>query len=145
MPNTEVTILVVDDDELDVRATKHALRQQAIGNPVQVAANGVEALALLRGQGPAPPLLRRPYLILLDLRMPRMNGLQFLDEVRGDPALRDSLVFVVTTSDSDRDIDAAYRHNVAGYILKKHLRSQAGAMLHSFIGCVSFPSARQEP
>ncbi len=70
----------------------------------------------LRGVGHAP--FSKPFLILLDLNMPGMNGFEFLDELRDDPMLRDSIVFVLTTSNSETDRPRIYRKNVAGYIVK---------------------------
>ena len=97
MTDSEVSILIVDDDEIDTRAVERALRKQRIVNPVYRAANGQEGLAMLRGEG-GRQKVPRPYLILLDLNMPRMNGLQFLQELRGDSSLSDSIVFVLTSS-----------------------------------------------
>lgn len=114
----EVHFLLLEDDELDVRAVERAFNKHGITNPLTVAANGLEGLEILRGKDGCPPL-QRPYLILLDINMPRMNGLQFLEELRKDDALRDSIVFVLTSSDADRDIVAAYAQNIAGYIVKR--------------------------
>jgi len=114
----EVNILLVEDDEIDVRSIKRAFQAQKIANPMFEASDGVEALKMLRGEA-GHKTVPRPYLILLDLKMPRMGGIQFLHELRADPALRDSIVFVLTTSDDDRDKVAAYENNVAGYLLKQ--------------------------
>src|ERR1700734_2385200 len=95
MRDSEVSILIVDDDEIDARAVERALRQQRIANPVYTAVNGQEGLAMLRGEG-GRAKVPRPYLILLDLNMPRMNGLQFLRELRGDSNFTESIVFVLT-------------------------------------------------
>lgn len=96
---------------------------------------------MLRGQG-GQARFPRPYLILLDLNMPRMNGIEFLEEVRKDADLRDSIIFVLTTSDDDRDKVAAYDKNVAGYIVK----AKAGEdflklieMLDNYLTFVEFP------
>ncbi len=111
MTDSEVSILIVDDDEIDTRAVERALRQQRIVNPVYRAGNGQEGLAMLRGEG-GRQKVPRPYLILLDLNMPRMNGLQFLQELRGDSSLSDSIVFVLTSSRRRRQgrcLRATYR------------------------------------
>jgi CheY-like chemotaxis protein len=107
----------VDDDDVVVMGLQRALAKMNANNPVFVASDGLEALALLRGDASNAPL-ESPYLILLDLNMPRMNGFEFLDEIRGDPALRRAIVFVLTTSGSDTDKQKAYDRNVAGYIVK---------------------------
>lgn len=110
-------ILLVDDDDIDVMNVERAFKRNRILNPLYVARDGIEALALLRSAGPdGVPKERR--LILLDLNMPRMNGLEFLRELREDPELRFLTVIVLTTSDDERDKVEAYNLNVAGYIIK---------------------------
>jgi CheY-like chemotaxis protein len=114
-----INILLVEDDEVDVMNVRRAFKKNNITNPLYVAENGLEALALLRsqdGKNPTVPPVRR--LILLDLNMPKMNGLEFLQQLRADPALKSTPVIVLTTSDEDRDRVEAYNLNVAGYILK---------------------------
>ena len=138
---TTVHILLVEDDAIDARAVLRGLRKGHIGNETTVAKDGIEALQCLRGEE-GRTRIPRPYLILLDLNMPRMNGLEFLQEIREDPELENSIVFVLTTSDDDRDIVAAYGNHVAGYVLK----SEAGddflklvQMLEKFVITVHFP------
>jgi CheY-like chemotaxis protein len=110
-------ILLVDDDDVDVMNVKRAFKRNNIINPLYVACDGLEALEMLRSDGPdGVPKERR--LILLDLNMPRMNGLEFLRELREDPELRYLTVIVLTTSDDERDKVEAYNLNVAGYIIK---------------------------
>jgi CheY-like chemotaxis protein len=109
-----LNILLVDDDEVDVMTVKRAFQKANITNRLFVASNGVEALEMLRG-GSIPQSRR---LVLLDLNMPRMNGLEFLREVRNDPALSTLTVVVLTTSNEDRDRVDAFQLNVAGYLLK---------------------------
>ena len=87
-------------------------------NPLHVAKNGEMALHMLRGTGGFPKLDPRPQIVLLDINMPRMNGLEFLREVREDPGLSPMSVFVLTTSKEDSDRFEAYKLNVAGYIIK---------------------------
>lgn len=126
-----VQILLVEDDDIDAEAVTRALMRQRIANPIVVVRDGIAALQRLRGQD-GKAALQRPYLILLDLNMPRMNGIEFLEELRSDPELHDSIVFVLTTSDADRDKVAAYRNNIAGYIVK----SQAGEEFASVLEIV---------
>ena len=114
-----INILLVEDDEVDVMNVKRAFKKHKITNPLYIAGNGLEALDMLRwqnGQPPEVPETRR--LILLDLNMPKMNGLEFLHELRNDRDLKKTPVIVLTTSDEDRDRIEAYNLNVAGYILK---------------------------
>jgi len=109
-----LNILLVDDDEVDVMTVKRAFAKANIANKVFVATDGIEALRLLRADG--IPASRR--LVLLDLNMPRMNGIEFLREIRSDPVLQVLTVVVLTTSNEDRDRVEAYQLNVAGYLLK---------------------------
>lgn len=115
-----VQVLLVEDDEIDAEAVKRAFRKQRIANPIHLVPNGLEALNVLRGTNGVAPL-QRPHLVLLDLNMPKMGGLEFLEELRKDPQLRDTIVFVLTTSDADRDKISAYGKNVAGYVLKSRV------------------------
>ena len=116
--NRPLNMLLVEDDELDVMNVQRAFKKNNITNPLFVASNGIEALAMLRGEPgvTAVPPTRR--IILLDLNMPRMGGIEFLRELRADPDLALTTVIVLTTSDEDRDKVEAYKLNVAGYILK---------------------------
>ncbi len=114
-----MNILLVEDDEVDVMNVQRAFKRNHITNPLYIASNGLEALTMLRGESKTLPLLpngRR--LILLDLNMPRMGGLEFLQELRADDTLRSTPVVVLTTSNQDLDRIEAYNLNVAGYILK---------------------------
>jgi CheY-like chemotaxis protein len=113
----EVTLLLVEDDEVDAIAVERALRQQRIINPLVRARHGLEALDLLRKPGAVP----RPFLILLDLNLPLMNGIEFLAAVRSDPDLNDAVIFVLTTSNADQDKASAYAQHVAGYIVKRNV------------------------
>lgn len=106
-------ILLVEDDEVDVKNVQRAFKRNNMSNPLHVAANGLEALDLLRA-GKIPQ--RR--LVLLDLNMPKMNGIEFLQAIRNDPEFSNLTVVVLTTSNDDRDRLAAYEHHVAGYLLK---------------------------
>jgi len=107
-------ILVVEDDQVDVMTIRRAFERNKILNPLYVASNGLEALAMLRDD--RVPRDRR--LVLLDLNMPGMNGIEFLRELRADPELRPTPVVVLTTSNDERDRVNAYGFNVAGYLVK---------------------------
>ena len=117
MDERRLNILLVEDDELDVMNVRRAFRKNNVVNPLYVAGNGLEALEMLRGRG-EPALPRERRLILLDLNMPKMGGIEFLKELRADPELHQTTVVVLTTSDEERDKVKAYDLNVAGYILK---------------------------
>lgn len=114
MDERVINILLVDDDEVDVMTVKRAFARANISNPIFVATNGIEALEMLRKD--AIPAKRR--LILLDINMPKMNGIEFLRELRADTDLQHATVVALTTSNADRDRLEAYKLNVAGYLLK---------------------------
>ena len=119
MEEKVINILLVEDDEVDVMNVKRAFKKYKITNPLYVAGNGIEALEMLRPQSGEPPQVpENRRLILLDLNMPKMNGLEFLHAIRQDSELKPTPVIVLTTSDEDRDRIEAYNLNVAGYILK---------------------------
>ena len=109
-----LNILLVEDDEVDIMNVRRAFKKNNIANPLFVAGNGVEALQQLR-EGVIP---RDRRIVLLDLNMPQMNGIEFLRELRRDPELGLTPVIVLTTSNDERDRIEAYNLNVAGYILK---------------------------
>jgi CheY-like chemotaxis protein len=109
-----LNILLAEDDEVDVMNVRRAFKKNNIANPLFVAGDGEEALARLRS-GEIPTERR---IVLLDLNMPRMNGIEFLRELRADPELARTTVVVLTTSNDERDKIEAYNLNVAGYLLK---------------------------
>ncbi|MEO0946087.1 MAG: response regulator [Pseudomonadota bacterium] len=128
-------ILVVDDDEVSVMAIRRALEQHGIKSPIICAADGQEALDLLMSDA-----VPKPRLILLDINMPRMNGLEFLAAIRKDTSLRNQVVFVMTTSDAPQDIAQAYSQQIAGYILKEDAYRSIGRaieMLGAYIDVVA--------
>jgi CheY-like chemotaxis protein len=136
-----VNLLLVDDDEVDVQGLKRAFTRSKIANPITVARDGLEALEILRGTN-GRPKLPKPHLILLDLNMPRMNGLEFLEAIRADEDLRSAIVFMITTSKAEEDKARAYGHNVAGYIVKQDPANtflQAVSMLEHYWRIVEFP------
>jgi CheY-like chemotaxis protein len=114
----DAAFFIVDDDDVDAMALERSLRKMNLLNPLHRARDGQEALEILRtGRIPGP------HIILLDLNMPRMGGLEFLKIIRTDPAFTSTVVFVLTTSKSDEDITAAYLDHVAGYIFKQRMDS----------------------
>jgi len=115
--NTAINFLLVEDDEVDVKNVQRAFKKNNINNPLFIAGNGEEALKKLRGNGDSA-IIPPPQVILLDLNMPKMGGLEFLQEIRKDPRLKSLSVFILTTSDEEGDKVAAYNFNIAGYILK---------------------------
>ncbi len=131
----EVNILVVDDDEIDVKALLRAFKKLKIANPVSVAKDGIEGWEALQE-------LPRPYLIILDINMPRLNGIELLKKIRASKKYHDSIVFVLTTSTDDKDKFEAYNLNAAGYMLKSDMgRSfiRAIEMIEQYWKVVEFP------
>ncbi|WP_029009424.1 response regulator [Azospirillum halopraeferens] len=107
------TILLVEDEPADAELVRIAFREARLLVDLHHVADGVEALEFLRRAG-AP----RPDLILLDLNMPRMSGLEFLDAIKGDPMTAGIPVVVLTTSDFDQDVHRAYAKGASSYIVK---------------------------
>ncbi len=141
MTEKTVTFLLVEDDEVDVKAIKRSLDALRIANPLVVARDGREALECLRGQN-GRTKVESPYLILLDLNMPRMNGLEFLAELRADRELNTAVVFVLTTSRDERDRLSAYEKHVAGYIVKSNVAdsfAEAMKLIDHYWRVVEFP------
>jgi CheY-like chemotaxis protein len=141
-----VQLLHVEDDTLCLMGLIRAFKAAKIANPVSFAHDGIEALEVLRGTN-GRPRLPRPFLILLDLNMPRMDGIEFLKELRKDEELKKSIVFIMTTSDADDDKVKSYNLGVAGYILKSNPAnafSEATALLEIYLRVVEFPAARFE-
>lgn len=124
-----LNIIILEDDDGDAKAIKRAFSKVKLANSIIRAVDGVEGLELLRGENGqiAPP---KPYILLVDLNMPRMDGFQFIKSMRADKNLKDSVTFVLTTSKSETDKAKAYDLNVAGYIVKE----TAG---HDFLELVS--------
>lgn len=113
-----VTLLLVDDDDGDARSVQRAFTGSRIANPIVRAIDGIDALDILRGSN-GKTKLALPYLLLVDLNMPRMNGIELVEALRQDHHLHSSIVFMLTTSSRDEDKVAAYDLNVAGYIVKE--------------------------
>ncbi len=112
-----LTILLVEDDDVAAESVVRSLKHIGLDIPVVWAEDGEVALRLLRDADPLRPV-PRPRVVLLDLNMPRMNGFEFLQHLRADPALHNEVVFVLTTSDDDSDRTRAYHENIAGYMVK---------------------------
>ena len=137
MMREAVNILLVEDDSIDAKAFVRAMGKLKIGNPVILAKDGVEGLEKLQ-------TMPRPNLVILDINMPRMNGLEMLRRVREDDKLRDTIVFVLTTSNDDQDKFEAYNLNVAGYMLKSDMGNsfiRAVSLVENYWRVVEFPES----
>lgn len=113
-----VSILHVEDDEVDSMVMQRALKKTGIKYHYAHAKNGLHALDMLRGTNGHDKISPRPNVILLDLNMPQMNGHEFMRELRADNELKPISVYILTTSNDERDRLEAYSNNVAGYIVK---------------------------
>lgn len=141
MSYTPLSILLVEDDDVAVEAAIRNLKQTSVDFKVHVAANGLEALRALRGEGRDVPLPSK-LVVLLDLNMPVMNGFEFLESLRSDPVLKSTVVFVLTTSDADSDLTRAYHNCIAGYMVKSALGPQFAnltRLLSHYDNTISFP------
>lgn len=112
-------MLHVEDDDLDAMNFQRAIRDSRWIGGVSLAHDGIEALAVLRSHE-----LPHRLVILIDIRMPRMSGLELLEALRADPALAAIPVVVLTTSTDEGDIAAAFRLHAAGYLVKSNDRDQ---------------------
>lgn len=120
----DITLLLIEDDDIDAMTIERSFHKQRIANPIVRAYDGIEALELLRNK-----TVTKPFIILLDLRMPRMDGVEFLNELRADKEYTDTVVFVLTTSESEQDISDSYHHHVAGYFVKGKAGEQFSDMV----------------
>jgi CheY-like chemotaxis protein len=112
-----VEILLVEDNPGDVRLTREAMKEARVSTRMHVVPDGAEAMAFLRGEGryAGKP---RPDLILLDLNVPRKNGLEVLAEIKGDDRLKRIPVVVLSSSQAETDILESYNHHANCYIAK---------------------------
>lgn len=120
MNDKKITILLVEDDDIDAEAVIRNFKKKRINNNIVRACDGLEALDILRGEHENIKI-EQPYLILLDINMPRMNGLEFLRTIRGDQKLKQSTVVILTTSENSKDQVTAKTLHAAAYLNKKDL------------------------
>ncbi|TNJ45113.1 response regulator [Phaeobacter sp. B1627] len=125
----QMNILLVEDDNLDAMMIERALNRVAPDATVKRAVDGLEGLELIEAD-----VMPKPYFVLLDINMPRMNGHEFLRALRASQTASDSIVFMFTTSDSAQDIAEAYRERVSGYIVKPQGTAGMNTILHTLQG-----------
>ncbi len=113
----EVNLLLVEDNKIDVQLFQRAMRRAGLEHPTRVAGDGRHALNILRGEDPEQSI-GKPNIVILDIKMPRMDGFEFLNTIRSDPDLHKLVVFILTTSSDPDDRERAYEKNVAGYLVK---------------------------
>jgi CheY-like chemotaxis protein len=134
-----VNVLLVDDDDATRELVCRGIKRAGGEFPITAAEDGREALDILRGTSPTKGI-EAPIVVLLDLNMPRMNGFEFLKELRADAKLRNTSVFVLTTSDADSDKVRAYQSCIAGFMVKSDVGpqySKLAAMLIGYTGAVA--------
>ena len=115
-----VEILLVEDDQNDLDMTLRALRKSNLANHIQVARDGVEAVEFIfcEGAHAGRQIERVPKLILLDLKLPKVDGLEVLKRIKGDPRTRTIPVVILTSSQEQRDVIESYHLGVNSYIVK---------------------------
>jgi CheY-like chemotaxis protein len=139
--SARLSLLLVEDDDVAAEAVIRGLRKHGGDFAVVPAEDGVAALQILRGKDAAHPIAK-PYVVLLDLNMPGMNGFEFLRELRADVELGGTVVFVLTTSGAEPDRARAYREHIAGYMLKSAVGPQFSGLarfLTEYRAAIQFP------
>jgi CheY-like chemotaxis protein len=142
MNNKKFTLLIVEDDDVDYFSIKRSLVKRGIENILVRAKDGQYALDLLHNGE-----VTSPFIILLDIQMPRMNGFEFLQRLRKSENISSSIVFMLTTSKSEADIKACYEHNVAGYFIKENTGEEflkIVDLLEGYWKMVHFPKINTE-
>jgi CheY-like chemotaxis protein len=133
----DITVFLVEDDEIDVMLLERAFKNAQITNPIVHAYDGVDAMEKLNNG-----TVKKPFLIFLDLNMPRMNGFEFLEALRANENHKKAIVFVLTTSKAEEDKCRAYNSQIAGYLVKENVGEDfknALSLLESFWNIVEFP------
>jgi CheY-like chemotaxis protein len=141
MPGRSVHVLLVEDDDVDAELIVRGFQQKDGQQIITVVGDGIEALERLRGQAGHPKPVQ-PYLIITDISLPRMNGIEFIRELRRDSKLRQSVIFVLTSSALEADKRAAYEQQIAGYLLKANVTTNF-SLLWRLVKCyekhIEFP------
>lgn len=115
-----IKILLVEDDDGHARLVERNLRKVNLSNPIDRVRDGIEALEYLRNQGAFSDRGRysRPRMVLLDINMPRMDGIEVLEQIKADAQLRCLPVIMLTSTDNQSEIDRCYRAGASGYVAK---------------------------
>ncbi|MEC9197520.1 MAG: response regulator [Pseudomonadota bacterium] len=133
---SKATLLVVDDDEIDREIILRALAEHGLEVPVAYAANGNEAIEIMKSETDTA------FVVLLDLNMPVLDGFETLDVMRNDPDLMKTPVFILSTSDEERDIDQSYRMGISGYLRKAEIdegMERIISLMRAYIETVKLP------
>jgi two-component system response regulator len=120
MTDSSVEILLVEDNPNDVELTLHAFRKNNLGNHIQVVRDGAEALDFIFSTGAYAKNVHdeRPKVILLDLKLPKVDGIEVLRRIKKDPNMQKIPIVVLTSSREDQDVEECYRLGVNSYIVK---------------------------
>ncbi len=141
---TQPTLLLVEDDPFDVLAMKRCVATHELPVRLECAGDGEAALGALNSLLAEPH--PAPFFVLLDLNMPRMNGIEFLDALRADLRLARTIVYALTTSNDARDRRATYARGISGYICKDAIApdySDLAAFIRGFVDLVTLPEPGQ--
>lgn len=142
-----INFMLVDDDEIDIEDMQRTFKKNKINNPLHVATNGIDALNKLLGINGEKKLTPTPKIILLDINMPKMNGIEFMKTLRTNKQLKSLLIFILTTSNSEKDKIDAYNLNAAGYIVKPFQISdfmEVISSLHHYWNLLEFPNKKED-
>ena len=138
-----IHFMIIDDDVIDIKDMQRTFKKNNIDNPLHIATNGLEALNKLLGLNGEKKIMPTPQIIILDINMPKMNGIEFMKNIRANKQLKSLLIFIFTTSNSEKDKMEAYNLNVAGYIVKPFQVSQFMEIissLHRYWNLLEFPN-----
>jgi len=141
----EVAILIADDDHGHVRLIEKNLRRAGLLNPIERFENGQEALDFLFGRGPRQRAKEASYLLLLDIRMPQVDGVEVLRQVKADPELRKIPVIMLTTTDDSREVERCHGLGCGNYVVKPvdyERFAEAIRQVGLFISLVEVPETR---
>jgi CheY-like chemotaxis protein len=141
--NRQLTILHVEDDEMDAMWLRRSLQQAKVANTIITAGHGEEALEILRDTHPTKSI-EEPFIMVVDINMPRMHGLELLREIRADEALKDIVVFILSSSDHELDVKDALELGVAGYLVKHDAGKEflkAATLLDQYWNLAKLPNA----
>jgi CheY-like chemotaxis protein len=125
----QVTLFVVEDDDIDYMTIKRSFNSMKIGNPIVRAQDGKEAFDMMINKE-----IQTPFIMLLDLQMPRVSGIELLTKIRQTPNIKDTVIFVLTSSADEKDIVSSYQHNVAGYFVKDEVGKEFLEILYLLNG-----------
>lgn len=134
-------ILLVEDDDVAAESVIRGMSKCNVHFPITVAEDGRIALDILEGNHPTKTV-QAPFVVLLDINMPNLNGFEFLEIIRADPKLKKTVVFILSTSGADVDKARAYDESIAGYMVKDKVGPQFAklfALLSDYKNAVALP------